>query len=656
MGLIGIFSGTLIRRASHLLVIAILIVLPALWFHPRVFWRLASDQYLLIGAFVLAYFAAVYFALRISRTDRQHRFSRILLAGSAAIGGCFAALVIWFWLSPNVDPGAITHYSMLTSLGVALACFLLVAGVENPALWQPIVLGLVLFAGLVAQYAYLKQWLPRPEAPVRTVTHRTSSLYQFEVVNYHNWIPQHWRKGGGIAPWGADTVLATGDGALHLIKGQSAGNTLSVTTIPRKVPLNADEFVHDAREIFQNTKRPTVESSRFRVADVLATERDGISRILVTHHVWHRDKRCFALRLSMLEGARSAILDAAVPLEWKTVFETSPCLTLNTTNPSGPRFEGLENGGRMVSLNDSELLLSVGDHGFNGVSRPEQLAQDPTAQYGKVLRVNIDTGQATIHSSGHRNPQGLHRSAAGALWSTEHGPRGGDEINLIKEGANYGWPLETFGTEYSRLSWPLNPQQQSQNGFEHPVYAFVPSVGISSLTTYEGNLFPLWRGDLLVGTLNGHMLYRVRVDGARAQYLEPIPLNEAIRDVMVGAEGEIVLWTDARDLIYLRPAANAEGDVLVAMCTACHGFNSWDRATVGPNLSRIVGKAVAAGNDFNYSGALRDFGGRWTRSRLDRFLADPQGVVPGTLMSFPGIKDAKQRAMLVNYLETMPVD
>jgi cytochrome c2 len=145
----------------------------------------------------------------------------------------------------------------------------------------------------------------------------------------------------------------------------------------------------------------------------------------------------------------------------------------------------------------------------------------------------------------------------------------------------------------------------------------------------------------------------VHVEDDRAVFDETLKVGYRNRDVAEGADGRLAIWTDEKSLVFLEPAGTAEGEALVFQCTGCHTIQSWDKSSIGPNLHGIVGRPVAADDDFNYSPAMRDFGGRWTRERLDQFLADPAGTVPGTSMAFPGIRDEAQRTQLVDYLQNL---
>ncbi len=169
--------------------------------------------------------------------------------------------------------------------------------------------------------------------------------------------------------------------------------------------------------------------------------------------------------------------------------------------------------------------------------------------------VGVAGARAEIWSYGHRNPQGLwYDPASGRLWSIEHGPRGGDEINLILRGRNYGWPVVSHGKEY----WgPISiGEGTSKPGMEDPRKVYIPSIAPGSLIVYRGDAFPDWRGDLFSGALALRHLNRVRVDADGAAIAEERlleDLGERIRALAVGAEGWIYLSTDSGRILRLRP-------------------------------------------------------------------------------------------------------
>jgi glucose/arabinose dehydrogenase len=213
-------------------------------------------------------------------------------------------------------------------------------------------------------------------------------------------------------------------------------------------------------------------------------------------------------------------------------------------------------GGRMAFLPDGTLLLTTGD-GFDY----REAAQDVDSGLGKVLRMNDDgsaaagnpfPGSPYVFSYGHRNPQGLAVSAQGDIWLHEHGPRGGDELNLIESGINYGWPAITYGLDYSGAV--ISPYSEWQ-GMAQPEKYWVPSIAPSGLSIYEGDLFPEWRGDLLLGALVDQEVRRIDLSGDRVVGEEALfeELNARVRDVRVGPEGALYVLTPDR-IVRITPA------------------------------------------------------------------------------------------------------
>jgi glucose/arabinose dehydrogenase len=125
-------------------------------------------------------------------------------------------------------------------------------------------------------------------------------------------------------------------------------------------------------------------------------------------------------------------------------------------------------------------------------------------------------------------------------------------LNLIQVGRNYGWPVVSYGVEYGTHTWPPNPVQGRHDGFEQPVFAWTPSIGISGLLRVIGDRFPLWRDDLLIGSLDGRTLWRVRLVDNHPVLTEPIPIDTAVRDLFETGTGSIVIWDDrSTSLVWL---------------------------------------------------------------------------------------------------------
>jgi glucose/arabinose dehydrogenase len=226
---------------------------------------------------------------------------------------------------------------------------------------------------------------------------------------------------------------------------------------------------------------------------------------------------------------------------------------------------GFHFGSRLVFDRDGLLYVTLGDRG--DMARAQKL--DDHA--GKILRLTEDGRPAPgnpflndpkakpeIFSLGNRNVQGaaLHPKT-GMLWAHEHGPQGGDELNAIKAGVNYGWPVITYGVNY--VSGSKIGEGAEKPGMAQPVKYWVPSPALAGMAFYEGDRFPRWRGDVLMGALRGQALIRVRLDGEKFVEDE-IMLQGAVprvRDVRVGPDGLIYLLTDLPNgaILRLEPAA-----------------------------------------------------------------------------------------------------
>jgi glucose/arabinose dehydrogenase len=226
---------------------------------------------------------------------------------------------------------------------------------------------------------------------------------------------------------------------------------------------------------------------------------------------------------------------------------------------------GGNTGSRIVFGKDGMIYMSVGDR------HVPNRAQRLTDHAGKILRLRDDGSipednpflgrpdvRPEIYAFGNRNPQGLAIDPrSGALFENEHGPRGGDEINLIKPGRNYGWPVITYGINYDGT---IITEEKSRPGMEQPLVYWVPSIGPSGMTVYTGDRFPNWKGNLLVGAMAGMHLRRVVLEGTRVVKEEKLllRLGRRIRDVRQGPDGLLYILTDETQgsLIRIEPAGN----------------------------------------------------------------------------------------------------
>ena len=231
----------------------------------------------------------------------------------------------------------------------------------------------------------------------------------------------------------------------------------------------------------------------------------------------------------------------------------------------GPLSSGNHYGCRIAQAADGNLFVTLGDH-FSARDEAQNLGN----HIGKLIRiapdgsapadnpfVGRDGARPEIWSYGHRNQQGLAIDpATGDLWESEHGPRGGDEINLVGKGKNYGWPAIGYGIDYSGAKIH---EAAAKDGIEQPLKYWVPSIAPSGLAFYSAKLFPKWTGSLFTGALAGKMLVRLQLNGTTVTSEERLlpNLNERIRDVRQGPDGALWLLTDnsAGRILRVSPSA-----------------------------------------------------------------------------------------------------
>lgn len=233
-------------------------------------------------------------------------------------------------------------------------------------------------------------------------------------------------------------------------------------------------------------------------------------------------------------------------VDQQTIFETEQ----ENYTQSGVHF-----GNRIVFDGKGNIFFAIGERGN------QNLSQDLGEPNGKVYRVREDgsippdnpfvnqsSAIKAVWSYGHRNPQGLAFDLQGNLWDTEHAPRGGDELNLIIKGANYGWPIVSFGINYNgsphEVPWPKEGQD-----IKMPAFRWLPSTGAAGLTVVDGNKFPQWKGDLIAGGLVGENVDRIRVkDGKMVEREELVYGMGRVRDLALGPDGFIyVVFNQSRE-------------------------------------------------------------------------------------------------------------
>ena len=366
----------------------------------------------------------------------------------------------------------------------------------------------------------------------------------------------------------ATLLLATGTRGQNTSLASSAGQLEITTVASGLVNPWALAFLPDGKMLV--TERPgrmRIVSSEGQlspplkgVPDVWASGQGGLLDV-VTDQGFAQNRTiffCYAERTSgggRTAVARAKLNDGSGRLdELKIIFRQE-----------GPLSSGNHYGCRIAQASDGNLFVALGEH-YSGRDEAQKLGN----HLGKIIRITPDGtapadnpylgrdgAKPEIWSYGHRNEQGLAiNPASGELWATEHGPRGGDEVNIIGKGKNYGWPVIGHGIDYSGARIH---DATAKDGMEQPIKTWVPSIAPSGMAFYTAKLFPKWTGSLFTGALAGKMLVRLSLDGNTVTSEERLlqNLNERIRDVRQGPDGALWLLTDnsAGRILRVSPAA-----------------------------------------------------------------------------------------------------
>ncbi|HEY0682628.1 MAG TPA: PQQ-dependent sugar dehydrogenase [Steroidobacter sp.] len=653
--------------------------------HPPLWQRLA---WYACGALLLLLLPVLKYAELWVALGRQQKLG-LLVALGAFGGACLLSLLVDRTASWRAAGRSLVRsFAVLSlfligaaALSIVLPRYLLIPLVVVIALIVPLAISpvglrrlpiaaIVVFTGVVSAYGFSHLEASSGVQRRTREVYLSTAYYPLRATIREGWIPEPETRGGSLTLLGDRILFATGDGHLYVIDAPADPAGFKIQELATRVPANREEFANAFGGSSRQPTRtadwraqgaPKVQTWRFRVADIAAAVEGDDVRILASHHYWKAQEQCFVVRVSQLTTPLKNLQQAISGAQWSTLFESKPCIPLTGTDRKRGKnpFQGEEIGGRMLLLEGNKMLLTLGDFGFSGIESNQAFSQDPAADYGKTIMIDLATGQHSIYTMGHRNPQGITRSRDGKLWVAEHGPQGGDEINLLSEHANYGWPIVTYGTDYGSNAWPLSKHPGRHSDYPEPVLSWLPSPGVTDVTALSGELFPIWADNLLVGSLSSRSLYRLVLDEDRVVLQEPIALNKRVRDILQLQDGRILIWSDDWTLTLIEPASTLNGaGLFAAQCLGCHTIHDGLYHRLGPDLFGLFGRQVARAQGFEeYSPALRAQSGVWDAERLDRFLEQPQTAVPGTSMGFPGIPDAEQRKALIEYLQrNEPID
>ena len=473
-----------------------------------------------------------------------------------------------------------------------------------------------------------------------------------------------WASGGALAVWSQkQLVVVTKEGEVFAVTRDG-----EIAKAPFELPDNGFE---DYREVVQSPAYEgyTFQPHGYRYNDMMAfDEADGRRSVYISGTFFDREGECYVNRLW-----RTVLDDASVTLEgagvgagdWEVVYDTQPCLPLSS---EGGAIDGLRASGRMTMGEDGIVYLISGDYGLEGVSNESAIATDPQSDYGKILAIDPATGEGRVFSQGHRNPGGIVFDREGRLWAVEHGVRGGDELNLIEDGRNYGWPFVSLGTAYNGMPLENIEEEGRHTRYTPPIFAWLPSVGMDALTYVEG-FDDTWDGDLLAGSLSsedyGHRLFRIRIQDGRALFAEEIKAGDRVRDVVQWGEDVIAVMRDDNKVILFRKADRVDhmaeledvlatdlgpemaGEVhaVVTECSQCHSFTTTEHRA-GPSLKGVLGRPVAGTTFDGYSDALKGLGGVWDGARIAEFVMDPNAMAPGSGMPAQAVNDETDEGLI----------
>jgi cytochrome c2 len=301
---------------------------------------------------------------------------------------------------------------------------------------------------------------------------------------------------------------------------------------------------------------------------------------------------------------------------------------------------GYQGGGALL-LDGQSLYFSIGFSDLVGTKSDvlESVALEENNIYGKTFKIDLQSGDIDLFTKGHRNLQDL-TLLKDDVVSIEHGPQGGDELNILAAGTSYGWPEKTFGTIYGAFRWHNNFRKNLSKNSINPIYAFVPSIAPSSVLSTEGTFLD-GRFDLVIGGLKSQSIFLTKLNQDRVIYIEPVFLGLRVRDIEAIGD-RLLIVTDEGYLLFveideIQHLADVNTDRRhyrhgeLKVCSGCHSFESGVNG-IGPSLNDIFGRKVGKYPNFSYTSNLAGSRAEWDKALLQEYILNPNKVYPGTDM------------------------
>ena len=349
-------------------------------------------------------------------------------------------------------------------------------------------------------------------------------LYKKSLEKYTNY--NHYNASrlpaGYLEKFGKNFIFVSGDGKIVLFD-----KNLDLIS----------EINSNLKKIMQDQRPP---KGWYSLRDVTA-DNENSKKFYISYY-----KRCDEnkWKMSILKGEISTFEAKNIIFEDIDPFEDNHCVSKPNSTHSG---------GRILNYDNENLLMTVGDWLMD-------LAQDDSSIYGKVILVNKDGKDYKIFSKGHRNPQGLAMKSKNLIFSSEHGHEGGDEINKIKQGKNYGWPKVSYSTRgqdprLKNINLRAHNSDKTHDyfGFEEPIIALTPAIGPSELKIYSEDYFSLWKDKIILSSLKAQSLFILTMDNEfeKIQHMEKIHIGSRIRDFLTTDDGMYIVlegrYNNAKD-------------------------------------------------------------------------------------------------------------